>query len=52
MPGDVTMEWPDTWVVRVDLNDYVPVGWEQLHVSSLGIVGVGYLAIPFACTRS
>lgn len=51
MPGDMTMEWPDSWVVRVDLNDQVPVRWKHVHISSLGIVRIDDLAIPLPRAR-
>lgn len=40
MPGNVTVEGPDTPVVKLDLNDEVAVGLDKLGVAALGVIGV------------
>jgi len=41
------MEWPDAWVVHVDLNDEMAAGDELLGIAALGIFRVDDGAVPF-----
>ncbi len=56
MPSDMAVEWPDTGVVRVDMDDDV-AGFgvtdgdgQDLHVSSLRVRGVDDGAVSNSCT--
>jgi hypothetical protein len=41
MPGDMTMEGPNTPVVKLDLDDQEAVGLDKLSVTALRILRVG-----------
>ena len=44
-----SLEWPDSCVVRVKLHHEVPVGADQLDVTTLRVVGVHDDAVPGPC---
>jgi hypothetical protein len=41
VPGDVTMEGPDTPVVKLDLDNEEPVGLDKLSVTTLRVIRIG-----------
>jgi len=50
VPGDVAMEWPDTWVVHVDLTDHEATGNELLGITTLRVLRVDDGSVPFTDT--
>lgn len=44
--GGYSLEWPNSRMVRIELNDDVPVGPHLLDVTSLRVVGVHDDAVP------
>ena len=47
--GEYSLEWPDSCVVRIELNDNVPVGPHLLDVTALRVVAVHDDAVPGPC---
>lgn len=56
VPGDVTMQWPDTGIILVPLENNVAgctVGQTSLHqldITTLGVVCMGDGSVPFTNT--
>ena len=48
MPSNVAVEWPDTWVVEVDLHDEVAIGTNELGIAALRVGSVDDCAVPLA----
>lgn len=40
MPGNVTVEGPDTPVVELDLDNEIAVGLDKLGIAALRVIGV------------
>ena len=55
MPGDVAVEWPDTWVVLLELYDHVAISCiarcgQDLDIAKLSVVCIGDSSVPSADT--
>lgn len=50
--GGYSLEWPDSCVVRVELDHDVPVGADLLDVTALRVVWVHDDVVPGACALS
>ena len=46
MPRNMTVKWPNAWVVGVILHNEVTKGRHQLDVTALGVLDMCDLAVP------
>ena len=52
MPSNMTMQWPDTWVVGIILKHHITPRLQHLHITTLRVIRVGYPTVPSSHTFS